>query len=107
MVRQHLYGCPCWRDAAVLLHLDPQVGGAERSASRGWEVGGVVSVGQRIREGRAVRGWSQQTLADHLDTDRNTIWRWETDRRLPPLPWFMRLADVLEIPPGYLWRGLP
>lgn len=48
----------------------------------------VTRIGRRraprriyIREWREHRGLSQQQLADRVDADRSTVWRWEAGQR--------------------------
>lgn len=43
-------------------------------------------------------GWSQQQLADHCDTDRSTVSKWETDppRKGPALILLRQLVRQVE-----------
>jgi ribosome-binding protein aMBF1 (putative translation factor) len=38
---------------------------------------------ERIRYERLKRGWSQNTLAEHLNTDARTVRDWEAGRHAP------------------------
>lgn len=49
-----------------------------------------------LRELRAVRGWSQATLADLLDVSRQTVNAIETGRYDPSLPLAFAIARVFE-----------
>ncbi|MFV0258856.1 MAG: helix-turn-helix transcriptional regulator [Acidimicrobiales bacterium] len=50
----------------------------------------------RLKELRAVRGWSQAHLADLLDVSRQTVNAIETGRYDPSLPLAFRLAAVFD-----------
>jgi putative transcriptional regulator len=50
----------------------------------------------RLRERRAVNGWSQAHLADRLGVSRQTVNALETGRYDPSLPLAFRLARVFD-----------
>ena len=50
----------------------------------------------RIRQLRTERGWSQATLADHLDVSRQTVNALETGRYDPSLPLAFRIARLFD-----------
>ena len=50
----------------------------------------------RIRQLRTERGWSQATLADHLDVSRQTVNALETGRYDPSLPLAFRVARLFD-----------
>lgn len=52
----------------------------------------------RIRELRAVHGWSQSTLGDHLGVSRQTVNSIENGRYDPSLPLAFKIADLFETP---------
>jgi transcriptional regulator with XRE-family HTH domain len=54
-------------------------------------------VGQRIRDLRQARGWSQQLLADHAQIERAQLSRLEDGRREAGLRVLERIADALEV----------
>ncbi len=62
-----------------------------RRARRG---GSTSPVRNRLRELRAVRGWSQADLADRLDVSRQTVNALERDRYDPSLPLAFKIAGV-------------
>jgi putative transcriptional regulator len=52
----------------------------------------------RLRELRAVRGWSQADLADKLGVSRQTINAIETEKYDPSLPLAFKVARLLKLP---------
>ena len=50
----------------------------------------------RVRQLRTERGWSQATLADHLDVSRQTVNALETGRYDPSLPLAFRIARLFD-----------
>lgn len=50
----------------------------------------------RLRELRAVRGWTQQELAERLDVSRQTVNAIETGKYDPSLPVAFRIAQVFD-----------
>jgi transcriptional regulator with XRE-family HTH domain/tetratricopeptide (TPR) repeat protein len=66
---------------------------------------GQVSIGEQIRAARKARGWSQARLARELGIaegrgpyalDRQSIYRWETGRRIPDY-WMPFIRQVLTL----------
>lgn len=47
---------------------------------------------------RAERGWSQATLAEHLDVSRQTVISIENGRYDPSLPLAFKIARVFQLP---------
>ena len=56
-----------------------------------------VRVGNRIRELRQAKGWSQQMLADHAQIERAHMTRLEEGRKEAGLRILERIADALEV----------
>jgi len=54
-------------------------------------------VGQRIRDLRQARDWSQQLLADHAQIERAHLSRLEDGKREPGLRVLERIANALEV----------
>ncbi|MDJ0275465.1 helix-turn-helix transcriptional regulator [Sphingomonas sp. 2R-10] len=50
-----------------------------------------------LKELRAVRGWSQQHLAERLDVSRQSVNAIETGRYDPSLPLAFRIAELFEV----------
>ena len=51
----------------------------------------------RLKELRALRGWSQQHLADALKVSRQSVNAIETGRYDPSLPLAFKIADVFGL----------
>ncbi|MES2339923.1 MAG: helix-turn-helix transcriptional regulator [Pseudomonadota bacterium] len=49
-----------------------------------------------LRDLRALRGWSQQQLADALEVSRQSVNAIETGRYDPSLPLAFRIADLFD-----------
>ena len=56
----------------------------------------------RIKEMRTARGWTQQDLADKLNTKYQTIGHYETGRREPDIDTIFRLCDIFGCSADYL-----
>ncbi len=70
--------------------------------------GVAMAIGERIREVRKERGWSQADLGKKIGTDSQYVSRYETGRITPSVDALVRLADVLEVSTDYLVRdGAP
>jgi transcriptional regulator with XRE-family HTH domain len=54
--------------------------------------------GQRIERARLLRHWSQEELAAHLETSRQSVYRWEHDEALPTLKMRGTLINLLGLP---------
>jgi putative transcriptional regulator len=52
----------------------------------------------RMRELRALRGWSQAFLAEQLDVSRQSVNAIETGRYDPSLPLAFRIAKIFALP---------
>jgi transcriptional regulator with XRE-family HTH domain len=56
-----------------------------------------VRVGNRIRELRQAKGWSQQLLADHAQIERSHLTRLEEGRKEAGLRVLERIASALDV----------
>lgn len=54
-------------------------------------------IGKKLRALRKARGFSQQQLADYLESKRSTISNYEIGRRNPSLPELQRIAEFLGV----------
>ncbi len=63
------------------------------------------SVGHRIRQVRADRGWTQDQLATEVGVSRSAVAQWETDRAGQVRGNLSRIADVLGVSVEYLLHG--
>jgi transcriptional regulator with XRE-family HTH domain len=55
-------------------------------------------IGQAIANERLKKGFTQESLAEKLGVEKETISRFERGAILPPLPRLAQLADVLSVP---------
>ena len=70
--------------------------------------GVAMALGERIRELRKERGWSQAELGKRIGTDSQYVSRYKTGRITPSVDALVRLADILEVSTDYLVRdGAP
>ncbi len=58
--------------------------------------------GQRVREFRKSRGWTQEELAEAADLHENYVSRLETGEQEPGLFVILRLARALAVAPSAL-----
>lgn len=59
-------------------------------------------LGERIRQLRTERGWSQDELAAHVGSDARGISRYENGRITPSLDVLVRIAEVFNTSLDYL-----
>ena len=64
-----------------------------------------ASIGQRIREARAARHWTQDQLADAVGVSRSAVAQWETGRAGQVTGNLTRIADSLGVGVEYLMYG--
>jgi putative transcriptional regulator len=57
-----------------------------------------ANVGNRVRELRMDRGWTQQQLAEAVGVSRQSINSIECDRYMPSLPLALRFAQAFGCP---------
>lgn len=58
--------------------------------------------GNRLRDLRILRGHTQESLAEILDTDSRQIWRWENGKTKPSVDVVAKIARALETSSDYL-----
>jgi transcriptional regulator with XRE-family HTH domain len=66
----------------------------------------AVQFGNRLREERAARGWSQMTLAERAHLHFTYVASVERGERNISLVNILKLAKGLEVDPGDLLRGV-
>jgi len=59
-------------------------------------------IGEKIREIRMSRGWTQEDLAKIARVTRQSIYLVENDRVSPTISLLQQIADALGVPVGYL-----
>lgn len=52
--------------------------------------------GAILRQKREARNWTQQDLAEKVNTVQYLVSRWENDQVVPQLPALIKLADLLD-----------
>ncbi|HTU36678.1 MAG TPA: RstR family transcriptional repressor [Acidimicrobiales bacterium] len=62
----------------------------------------AMALGERIREVRKERGWSQAELGEKVGTDSQHISRYENGRITPSVDALVRLAAALDVSTDYL-----
>ena len=67
--------------------------------------GGSGSVGQRIRDTRQQRGWTQDALAEAVGVSRSAVAQWETDRAGQVRGNLARIAAALGVSVEFLLQG--
>ena len=58
--------------------------------------------GYKIAEARRAKGWSQQQLAERLDTTQQQIARYETGQRDPKADVILKISSILNVTVSYL-----
>ncbi|MDE6442588.1 MAG: helix-turn-helix domain-containing protein [Clostridia bacterium] len=64
-----------------------------------------MTIGERIRDLRKKKGYSQETLAAHLNMSRQAIAKWENDVCEPNLDCLTSIAQLFEVGLDYLITG--
>lgn len=64
--------------------------------------GPEMPLGERIKQLRKERGWSQAELGEHLGTDSQRVSRYENERITPSIDMLVRLAEALDVSVDYL-----
>ena len=57
-----------------------------------------------LREWRRARGFTQEQVAEALDTHKSVVSNYEVGKREPGVATILKLAEALGIPPGDLFR---
>lgn len=59
-----------------------------------------IAVGQRLKQLRGSRGWTQECLAEKLGVEPVSVSRFETGSRSVGLPMLYRIAETLQVAPS-------
>ena len=62
-------------------------------------------LGQRIREERERRNWTQNDLAELLNVSRQSISKWEIGSAYPDIERLIQISDLFEVSLDSLIRG--
>lgn len=63
-----------------------------------------LNMGDRIREARKLKRWTQDQLAEKLDITLVYISEIERGLKMPSMPLFIKLIEVLDVSADYLLR---
>lgn len=61
-----------------------------------------ITLGVRLKELREERNLTQKQLADKFNLNSVTYFRYEKDKRVPPLPLIVQFADYYGVTVDYL-----
>lgn len=71
------------------------------------EIFTVLTIGQRIRCAREIKGWKQAELALEADLTQAAVSNLETDgTRKPSGPSLLRLASAIDVNPDWILQGV-
>lgn len=59
----------------------------------------------RLETLRVSAGWSRQFVADRVGVSRQTVWDWETGRKIPAADKAVKLAKLFGVTVEYLMGG--
>ncbi|USS90261.1 helix-turn-helix domain-containing protein [Fructilactobacillus carniphilus] len=62
-------------------------------------------LGQRIREEREKRNWTQNDLAELLNVSRQSVSKWEIGTAYPDIDRLIQISDLFEVSLDSLIRG--
>lgn len=65
----------------------------------------IKDIGQEIVILRASAGWTQQQLAEKLETSQRTVATWETGESIPRKAMQVKIAQVFDLPGNYLFNS--
>lgn len=61
-----------------------------------------MSIGERIRQMRKEKGWSQDQLAEMIGADGRQISRYETNHNIPSVEIVIKLAQLFDVSTDYI-----
>jgi transcriptional regulator with XRE-family HTH domain len=64
-----------------------------------------LALGQRIKELRKLRGWTQKDLADKLGLNFSHLNKYEGGWNVPPIEKLISIAEVLDVTVDFLLTG--
>ncbi len=63
-----------------------------------------MSLGQRLRQARREKGYTQKELAAIIDVKHNSISNWENDQNKPDLETVKRICETLKVSLSFLFE---
>ena len=61
-----------------------------------------MALGERMQRLRKKLALTQEKLAEMLEVQRNTVWRWENGKATPDAEAVAKIAKALDVPVAYL-----
>ena len=62
-----------------------------------------MSYGDTLKQLRLEKGWTQEQVTEKLKAGKNTYPAWERGEREPIEPMKYLIADIFEVPVGYIF----
>lgn len=62
----------------------------------------MSKAGDKVRQLRKARRWSQQQLGDRAGVTAQTVWNLETGRHVPETATLLKIAEALDVSLGEL-----
>lgn len=62
-------------------------------------------LGQRIKEEREKKDWTQSELADKLNVSRQSVSKWELDSAYPDIERLIQISDLFDVTLDSLIKG--
>lgn len=62
----------------------------------------MAFLGIRLKEFREKAGYTQEDLANYLDTSQTQVWRWEVGKNEPTSDTIVKIAKILNVTADYL-----
>ena len=56
-----------------------------------------MQINEKLKETRIRRGWTQEKLAEKIDTNQAMIWRYESGKVQMTLPVFKKWCEALNV----------
>ena len=63
-----------------------------------------MTVGERLKEARKKKGYTQKALAEKLGLSQQNIAEWERGKRNPKMTTLQKISEALEIPVSDLYK---
>ena len=63
-----------------------------------------MALGERLKESRVNKGYSQGNVADHLHISRQSISKWESGQVIPEVEKIVELSKVFDVTVDYLLK---
>lgn len=64
-----------------------------------------MTLGEKIFNLRTKHGWSQEQLAEKINTNKQTVFKWENNQSLPEIDKIVSLAELFDVSTDYLLKN--